>query len=171
MKTAYARFGGTGRIVVDDCPYCHRTHYHNQPVGEGRREADCFRGEYILSFDEPATLPPAEEGNDDNIMACILFAKSQGLAVAGDAATDYAQLRAAVGRLEGERDEWRRALQSLTPGGSEFTEPHECANYVRTRDAERWELLKRMKRERDTLAAALAADGERGTEENDDEIS
>jgi hypothetical protein len=33
-----------------------------------------------------------------------LFAKSQGLAVAGDAATDYAQLRAAVGRLEGERD-------------------------------------------------------------------
>jgi hypothetical protein len=87
------------------------------------------------------------------------------------AEADYAQLRAAVGRLEGERDEWRRALQSLTPGGSEFTEPHECANYVRTRDAERWELLKRMKRERDTLAAALAADGERGTEENDDEIS
>jgi hypothetical protein len=51
--------------------------------------------------------------NDDNIMACILFAKSQGLAVAGDAATDYAQLRAAVGRLEGERQALAQTVDAM----------------------------------------------------------
>jgi hypothetical protein len=29
--------------------------------------------------------------------------------------------------------EWSLALQSLTPGGSEFTEPSECVAYVRKR--------------------------------------
>lgn len=51
MKTAKARFGhGTGRIIVDECPYCRKTHYHNPPVGEGQRMADCFQGEYVLDF-------------------------------------------------------------------------------------------------------------------------
>jgi hypothetical protein len=59
MIKAFARFGGTGRIVVDDCPYCHRTHYHNPPVGEGRREADCFNGEYLLSFEKPEPAQPS----------------------------------------------------------------------------------------------------------------
>jgi hypothetical protein len=50
MKTAKARFGYAGRIVVDECPYCHKSHCHNPPVGEGQRMADCFQGEYILDF-------------------------------------------------------------------------------------------------------------------------
>lgn len=52
IKVAKARFGGSGRIVVDDCPYCHRTHYHNHPVGSSQRMAECLLGEYILDFDE-----------------------------------------------------------------------------------------------------------------------
>lgn len=53
MKTAKARFSyGTGRIIVDECPYCHKTHYHNLPVGESKRMADCFQGEYVLDFNE-----------------------------------------------------------------------------------------------------------------------
>ena len=50
--TAKARFGGSGRIVVDNCPYCHRTHYHSHPVGEGQRMAECLMGEYILDFED-----------------------------------------------------------------------------------------------------------------------
>lgn len=50
VKIAKARIGGSGRIVVDSCPYCLRTHYHNLPVGEGQRMADCFMGEYTLDF-------------------------------------------------------------------------------------------------------------------------
>ena len=53
IRTAKARYGyGTGRIIVDDCPYCHKTHYHNPPVGEGQRMADCYQGEYILDFSD-----------------------------------------------------------------------------------------------------------------------
>lgn len=49
VKTAKARYG-FNRIVVDDCPYCHKTHYHGFPIGDGQRMADCFQGEYILDF-------------------------------------------------------------------------------------------------------------------------
>ncbi|MFA6213486.1 MAG: hypothetical protein WC714_28880 [Candidatus Obscuribacterales bacterium] len=53
IPKAKARIGyGTNRIIVDNCPYCHRTHYHNLPVGEGLRMADCYQGEYILDFTE-----------------------------------------------------------------------------------------------------------------------
>lgn len=52
VLVAKARVGGSGRIVVDDCPYCHRTHYHSLPIGEGQRLADCFIGEYTLDFEE-----------------------------------------------------------------------------------------------------------------------
>jgi hypothetical protein len=82
--------------------------------------------------------------NDDNITACILFAKSQGLAVADEATTDYAQLRAAVGRLEGERDRMREALEKIASGELCDNDGRGCNN-------------------EDVASAALAAD-ERGTE-------
>lgn len=47
-----ARFGFMKMIVVDECPYCHKTHHHNEPVGNGRRMADCFRSEYVLDFED-----------------------------------------------------------------------------------------------------------------------
>ena len=50
MIKAKARYGFKN-IVVDDCPFCHHTHYHNHPVGEGVRMADCFKGEYLLDFE------------------------------------------------------------------------------------------------------------------------
>jgi hypothetical protein len=50
-----------------------------------------------------------------------------------------------------DRDAWRHALQSLTPGGSEFTKPHECSNFVRDRNKWQWETIKRQKQERDEL--------------------
>lgn len=50
-----ARYGyGSGRIIVDACPYCQRAHYHNPPVDGGQRMADCFGGEYILVFSDTA---------------------------------------------------------------------------------------------------------------------
>lgn len=62
VKKAKARFGhGTGRIIVDDCPFCHRTHYHNPPVDSGQRMADCFQGEYILDFEPEKPEWTAEE--------------------------------------------------------------------------------------------------------------
>lgn len=48
MITAKARYIGN-RIIVE---YCHRVHYHNLPVGEGKRMADCYLGEYVLDFSE-----------------------------------------------------------------------------------------------------------------------
>ena len=51
--------------------------------------------------------------------------------------------------MQQERNAWRSALQSLTPGGSEFTEPHECAEYVRGNLQARWELVKKLKRQGD----------------------
>jgi hypothetical protein len=57
--------------------------------------------------------------------------------------------------LRDRRDAWRSALQSLTPGGSEFTEPQECERYVKNLLNERWEAIKRMKIQQDTLAALL----------------
>lgn len=44
-------------IVVDDCPYCHRQHRHSlasdeYPGAVIQRQADCFRGEYRIRFDE-----------------------------------------------------------------------------------------------------------------------
>jgi len=62
VKKAKARYGyGTGRIIVDDCPYCHKTHYHNLPVGEGQRMADCYQGEYILDFSDKTDDPASPE--------------------------------------------------------------------------------------------------------------
>lgn len=50
VRTAKAIYGANGRIVVNDCPFCHRTHYHSLPVGNGQRMADCFQGEYVFDF-------------------------------------------------------------------------------------------------------------------------
>lgn len=52
VPRAKARFGFGSRIIVEDCPYCHRQHVHYSPVGEGQHAADCFLGEYILDFSE-----------------------------------------------------------------------------------------------------------------------
>lgn len=52
LRTAHGRYGYNGRIVVDKCPYCDKTHYHS--LGDSRddlvRLADCFRGEYKIVF-------------------------------------------------------------------------------------------------------------------------
>lgn len=44
-----------------------------------------------------------------------------------DMQAELSALRAQAGRC----DEWRNALQGLTPMGSEFTEPQECADWLR----------------------------------------
>ena len=62
MKTAIARLGFGKGIIVDDCPYCHKTHYHLFPIGKGQRMADCLMGEYILDFDN--TLDNTEHFED-----------------------------------------------------------------------------------------------------------
>jgi hypothetical protein len=40
--------------------------------------------------------------------------------------------------------EWKAELQSLTPGGSEFTEPKECGDYLRKMKSEKHEAMKRL---------------------------
>ena len=64
MIKAKARYGFKN-IVVDDCPFCHHTHYHNHPVGEGVRMADCFKGEYLLDFEaaEQSVQRTADSGD------------------------------------------------------------------------------------------------------------
>lgn len=52
LPTAYATIG-KNTIVVNDCPYCHGTHYHGnggfRPLGiSGSRVADCGGGQYEL---------------------------------------------------------------------------------------------------------------------------
>lgn len=51
-----ARFGFMNRIIVDKCPYCDKAHYHLQGGSDDnyQRLADCFKGEYILTF-EPSS--------------------------------------------------------------------------------------------------------------------
>lgn len=59
LPQAHARFDGIGspvsgarRIVVDACPYCGRRHTHLESIGgSNQRMADCFQGEYILTFE------------------------------------------------------------------------------------------------------------------------
>ena len=48
MKTAKA-VHGFKRVIVPDCPYCHKEHQHSEG-SEGSRMADCLQGEYILDF-------------------------------------------------------------------------------------------------------------------------
>jgi hypothetical protein len=58
---AKARFGFKSTIVVDDCPFCHETHYHHMPVGSYHRMPDCFRGIYILDFSEKEVVDETKE--------------------------------------------------------------------------------------------------------------
>lgn len=52
LPIAHAHYGFR-RIVVERCPYCEGTHYHNEPVSQGdTREADCFKGQYIIVFSD-----------------------------------------------------------------------------------------------------------------------
>lgn len=59
VREAQARYGFQGRIVVEQCPYCGETHYHRtSPYADnGRRLAECMRGEYVLVFIRPAQAP------------------------------------------------------------------------------------------------------------------
>ena len=43
---------GFKKIIVIECPYCHKTHTHNYPIGEVKRIAECLMGEYTLDFEE-----------------------------------------------------------------------------------------------------------------------
>lgn len=47
-----------------------------------------------------------------------------------------------------QRDEWKKALRSLTPGGSEYTDPKACVEFVRTAMHTQLEVIKSIKRER-----------------------
>jgi hypothetical protein len=87
--------------------------------------------------------------NDDNIMACILFAKRKGLVAADDAAGDVAKLRAAVGRLEGERQAWEQYAMHREECSYCADGIHECGEKLR--------------RKAMGLALGRAAADERGT--------
>lgn len=62
VPEAQARYDGVASpsgarsIIVDRCPYCQRMHRHMEVVGvkdAGLRMADCFKGEYQLTFTNP----------------------------------------------------------------------------------------------------------------------
>lgn len=48
MQTAKA-VHGFKRVIVPDCPYCHKEHSHSEG-SDGARMADCLQGEYVLDF-------------------------------------------------------------------------------------------------------------------------
>lgn len=65
---------------------------------------------------------------------------------------------AEIAALKAGRDAWRDAAQSATPGGSEFTEPHEVRAHIARRRSDLVEAKKarvRAERERDALREAL----------------
>ena len=67
------------------------------------------------------------------------------------------KLAALAQRVEEERDMRDRALQALTPGGSEYVnDPPRCVEYVRQRSHNQHEITKSFKRERDEAEAQLA---------------
>lgn len=76
------------------------------------------------------------------------------------------ELRAEVERLTKERAkaeadmiEWRKAIQRLTPGGSEFTSPKDVVAWVERTRASDIEAIKRaVLRQRETEARAVAAE-------------
>lgn len=61
IPKAKARYGFRGRIVVDVCPYCGKTHHHNPGPDDDdlQRLADCFKGEYVLDFSGKPADPAA----------------------------------------------------------------------------------------------------------------
>lgn len=60
--------------------------------------------------------------------------------------------------LERERDEARRAIESLTPNGSEFVnDPKACVEYVKQNRHHLWESIKRFKYRSDALERRNAA--------------
>ena len=51
-----------------------------------------------------------------------------------------------VEAIEKELNEWRKALCSLTPGGSEYaTDPQACVNYVREVRTSQMDLIRKLK--------------------------
>ena len=42
---------GHRRVIVSDCPYCHKEHTHSITTNDGeKRMGDCMIGEYIVSL-------------------------------------------------------------------------------------------------------------------------
>lgn len=63
MQTAKA-VHGFKRVIVPDCPYCHKEHSHSER-SDGARMADCLQGEYILDFSiTPNTSAEPTEAGD-----------------------------------------------------------------------------------------------------------
>lgn len=62
--------------------------------------------------------------------------------------------------LTAERNVWRETLQSMTPGGSEYTTPKECASFV-TQEREKRHKMRVEKVLANRKVAALTADNER----------
>lgn len=58
VPKAKARFGFRNRIVVDNCPFCHKTHYHSIGSSDDdfTRMPDCFKGKYLLTFERPKNV-------------------------------------------------------------------------------------------------------------------
>lgn len=65
------------------------------------------------------------------------------------------EMRIELERVKAERDAWKRAVEGLTPSGSEFVDdPAACAAYIRHTYSP-LETFKRLRAQRDELAAAL----------------
>ena len=68
---------------------------------------------------------------------------------------EYSECRANAERLRAELDQWRIALMGLTAGGSEFTSPQACVEYVRATRTSQHETILKFKAENALLKVAL----------------
>lgn len=68
--------------------------------------------------------------------------------------------------------EWALALQSLTPGGSEYVdEPQRCATHVRDTMDSRWDIIKQCVIEKRKLKTALKGVSEALKDIHDDDLT
>lgn len=52
-QQANGRYSYSGKIVVDSCPYCEKTHYHSLGYEDSFvRLAHCLIGEYKIVFEQ-----------------------------------------------------------------------------------------------------------------------
>ena len=70
-------------------------------------------------------------------------------------------------RLRAERDQWRIALMGLTAGGSEFTSPQACVEYVRATRTSQHETILKFKAESDLLRETLSKSADAHIDERD----
>ena len=72
--------------------------------------------------------------------------------------TKWTPLGEQIRRLEAGRNEWRKALMGLTAGGSEFTSPQPCVDYVRAVRTSQNETIVKFKAERDAAREIRLSD-------------